>query len=86
MFVEVYYEYQPLVKTSLSPTSNFTEIASMMVRDRRDLSQIYNAESATSRPLSYVKPLLFRGGLGWSTFSMPRLALAVTGRRPQPLP
>ncbi|MCW3849222.1 pilus assembly protein [Sphingomonas sp. LB-2] len=36
MFVEVYYEYQPLVKASLAPTSSFTEIASMMVRDRRD--------------------------------------------------
>lgn len=47
MFVEVYYEYQPLVKTSLSPTNNFTEIASMMVRDTRDLSQIYNTEGAT---------------------------------------
>jgi hypothetical protein len=37
MFVEVYYEYTPLVKTSLSP-GNMTEIASMMVRDRRDTS------------------------------------------------
>ncbi len=47
MFVEVYYEYQPLVQLSRAPTSNFTEIASMVVRDRRDLSQVYNAESAT---------------------------------------
>lgn len=38
MFVEVYYEYQPLVKASLltSDIQNITEIASMMVRDRRD--------------------------------------------------
>lgn len=36
MFVEVYYEYQPLVRSSLAPSSNMTEIASMMVRDRRD--------------------------------------------------
>lgn len=36
MFVEVQYEYQPLVKTSLSPSGKITEIASMMVRDRRD--------------------------------------------------
>lgn len=48
MFVEVYYEYQPLVKTSLSPTTNFTEVASMMVRDTRDLTQIYNTEHATA--------------------------------------
>ena len=27
MFVEVYYEYQPLVKSSLAPSSNMTEIA-----------------------------------------------------------
>ena len=38
MFVEVYYEYQPLVKTSLSPSTTMTEIASMVVRDRRDTS------------------------------------------------
>lgn len=36
MFVEVRYQYTPLVKTSLSPTSEINEIASMMVRDRRD--------------------------------------------------
>lgn len=46
MFVEVYYKYQPLVQTSLAPSSAITEIASMMVRDRRDLSSIYNAERA----------------------------------------
>ena len=48
MFVEVYYEYQPLVRSSLAPTSNFVEIASMMVRDRRDLTQVYNTEHATA--------------------------------------
>jgi Flp pilus assembly protein TadG len=47
MFVEVYYEYKPLIKTSLSPDTSMTEIASMMVRDRRDLTQIYNVEGAT---------------------------------------
>lgn len=38
MFVEVRYKYQPLIKTSLSPTSEINEVASMMVRDRRDTS------------------------------------------------
>lgn len=47
MFVEVYYEYKPLIKTSLSPDTSMTEVASMLVRDRRDLSQIYNKENAT---------------------------------------
>ncbi|MES2442580.1 MAG: pilus assembly protein [Pseudomonadota bacterium] len=38
MFVEVYYVYQPLVKASIAPNTDMTEIASMMVRDRRDTS------------------------------------------------
>ncbi|HEV7289923.1 pilus assembly protein [Sphingomonas sp.] len=38
MFVEVRYTYQPLVRTSLSPTSEINEIASMMVRDARNTS------------------------------------------------
>ena len=46
MFVEVYYKYTPLVKTSLSPSMTMTETASMMVRDRRDLSTVYNPENA----------------------------------------
>lgn len=36
MFVEVRYTYQPLIKTSLSPTTEINEIASMMVRDARN--------------------------------------------------
>lgn len=38
MFVEVAYDYQPLIKTSLAPSSEIKEFASMMVRDRRDTS------------------------------------------------
>jgi hypothetical protein len=38
MFVEVFYTYRPLIKTSLSPSTSMDEIASMMVRDRRDTS------------------------------------------------
>ncbi|MHA6719399.1 TadE/TadG family type IV pilus assembly protein [Sphingomonas sp. RS6] len=47
MFVEVHYEYTPLVKTAFSPSRQMVEIASMMVRDRRDLTQIYNNENVT---------------------------------------
>lgn len=47
MFVEVYYLYRPLVKTSLSPTTYFVEYASMLVRDTRDLTQIYNTNGDT---------------------------------------
>ncbi|MDQ2893698.1 MAG: pilus assembly protein [Pseudomonadota bacterium] len=46
MFVEVYYEYKPLIGLgSLAPSTTMTETASMAVRDRRDLSQIYNNEN-----------------------------------------
>jgi Flp pilus assembly protein TadG len=49
MFVEVYYVYKPLFysKYSIIPTTTFDEIASMAVRDQRDLTQIYNTEKAT---------------------------------------
>lgn len=47
MFVEVYYEYTPLVGATLGPTTTFKEVASMAVRDRRDLTQIYNTANAT---------------------------------------
>ncbi|MBB3910893.1 TadE/TadG family type IV pilus assembly protein [Sphingomonas desiccabilis] len=46
MFVQVIYTYRPLVRLSLAPSSTITEVASMMVRDRRDLSIIYNVEKA----------------------------------------
>lgn len=47
MFVEVYYEYKPLIGASLAPSTVMVETASMAVRDRRDLTQIYNLENAT---------------------------------------
>lgn len=36
MFVEIYYEYQPLLGDHLAPSTSMVEIGSMMVRDRRD--------------------------------------------------
>lgn len=49
MFVEVYYVYRPIISASLLPSSLIAmdETASMSVRDRRDLSQIYNSENTT---------------------------------------
>lgn len=47
MFVEVYYEYRPLIRTGLFPTA-MMETAAMAVRDRRDLTQIYNTNNATA--------------------------------------
>lgn len=49
MFIEVFYTYKPIVGLgTLAPTTTFTETASMAVRDRRDLTQIYNTAGATA--------------------------------------
>ena len=49
MFVEVYYVYKPLVGLgTLAPTTTITEIASMAVRDRRDLTQVYTSSGVTA--------------------------------------
>lgn len=37
MFVEVFYTYTPLIKTEFTPSRQMVEIASMPVRDRRNL-------------------------------------------------
>ena len=42
MFVEVYYVYKPLLSSRLTPGNEMVEIASMAVRERRDLSAISN--------------------------------------------
>lgn len=46
MFVEVHYVYRPLIRSQFVPRLEFSEIASMMVRDARDMTQIYNTENA----------------------------------------
>lgn len=46
MYVEVYMKYMPLFNTAIAPSLSFSETASMVVRDRRDLTQIYNNEHA----------------------------------------
>jgi Flp pilus assembly protein TadG len=50
MFVEVRYQYTPLIKTSLSPVTELDEIASMMVRDRRDTSDDSKNANGTNNP------------------------------------
>ncbi|MBA2936208.1 pilus assembly protein [Sphingomonas sp. CGMCC 1.13654] len=49
MFVEIYLPYKPLLTLgTMIPSTTFDEFASMSVRDRRDLTQIYNNEKATA--------------------------------------
>lgn len=45
MFVEIAYTYQPLLKLSFFGDNEMREIASMMVRDRRDLTAVYNPDN-----------------------------------------
>ena len=47
MFVEVAYDYKPLFSASLAPATTIREHASMLVRDRRDMTQIYNTPAVT---------------------------------------
>lgn len=47
IFVEVSYDYQPLFKADLVPSTQIVEIAAMTVRDTRDLTQVYNTAGVT---------------------------------------
>ena len=47
IFVEVSYQYQPIINTRYIRSVQMTEIAAMPVRDRRDTTQIYNTENVT---------------------------------------
>lgn len=46
MFVEVYYKYRPLIAGQYVPELTYIETASMTVRDRRDLTKIYESPGA----------------------------------------
>lgn len=46
MFVEIYYDYKPLFTTVFIPARTIKYEASFIVRDQRDLSQIYNPAPA----------------------------------------
>lgn len=55
MFVEIYYEYKPIFQTGIAPTTSITEIASMVVRDKRDLSDDSNLGAAATHPQGIYK-------------------------------
>lgn len=46
IFVELVYDYKPIISNRWAPTLTMHEIASMPIRDRRDMTQIYNSEGA----------------------------------------
>jgi hypothetical protein len=47
IFVELVYDYTPIISNRWAPTVTIREIAAMPIRDRRDMTQIYNTENAT---------------------------------------
>ena len=47
IFVEVFYDYTPTVSAKFTPSTKIREIASMTVRDKRELGKIYNGEGVT---------------------------------------
>jgi len=52
IFVEVQYDYQPLIgKAFFYGTSTVKSVASFMVRDSRDLSQIYQSNPGSPDPV-----------------------------------
>lgn len=55
MFVEIYYEYKPIFQISAAPTTTLTEIASMVVRDKRDLSDDSNLGASATHPQGIYK-------------------------------
>lgn len=55
MFVEVQYEYKPLINLSLAESNTITEIASMMVRDRRDTTDDSNLGANAKHPNGVYK-------------------------------
>lgn len=55
MFVEIRYEYQPIVSSALAPSADIREVASMMVRDRRDTSDDSDKGAAATHPKGVYK-------------------------------
>lgn len=52
IFVEVAYDYQPLVSARFVSSAPITAIATFVVRDSRDLSQIYQRVPASPDPVA----------------------------------
>jgi hypothetical protein len=52
IFVEVQYDYQPLIGEMFTYRSDLSSIASFNVRDDRDLSQIYQRDASNPDPIA----------------------------------
>jgi hypothetical protein len=45
IFVQVAFDYEPIITAAILPTTQLVEIAAMTVRDTRDYTQVYNTEN-----------------------------------------
>lgn len=52
MFVEITYDYQPIVGPMFSPSRRISTTASFNVRDSRDLSQVYQLDASNPAPVA----------------------------------
>jgi hypothetical protein len=52
MFVEITYNYQPIVGTMFATNRTISTTASFNVRDSRDLSQVYQLDAANPSPVA----------------------------------
>jgi len=71
IFVEINYDYVPLVSKAFVSSRNIKAVSSFIVRDKRDLTQVYQLS----------KPFPAGEGLGWGL-----VALDSAEPPPQPLP
>jgi len=66
IFVELRYRYQPLVSDRFLNSPEITSIASFMVRDDRDITQLYQRDPASPDPVqrsnSYQGPISISAG------------------------
>lgn len=51
IFVEIQYDYQPLISDSLIGSDTISAIASFTVRDERDLTQVYQQDPSAPDPV-----------------------------------
>lgn len=49
MFVEIYYDYEPMITTAFFGQPRITYTASFIVRDKRDLTKIYPTTGVTAQ-------------------------------------
>ena len=52
IFVEAFYTYQPLVPINFFPPTTIQSTSAFIVRDDRDLSQIYQRDPARPDPVA----------------------------------